>query len=108
MLGHGMRHHESSDLTGFFRKVLDFAGKQQTAKVSNACLRVRMHSGEGGDYLWIANYRKDGPISAVVELPGREITGVEARKGEAGTVKNGKLHITVPARDVTVVKAELK
>ena len=107
MLGWGMRHHENSGMAGFFRKVLDFAGRQQTAKVSDTRLRVRLHSGEGGDYLWIANCRKDAPLSAVIELPGRKITHAKAQRGEAGSVQNGNLHITVPPRDVFVVKVNL-
>lgn len=108
MIGWGTRAHENSDRVGFFRKVLDFAGKKQGIKVSDARVRVRLHSGEGGDYLWVANAYKDADIPVIIELSDHEIISAHAQRGEAGGIADGKLHITVPARDVYIIKIEAK
>ena len=104
MAGWGMRHHEDSERCGFFRRILEFAGKQQRIKVSDQRIRARLHAGEGGEYLWVANYRKDVKIPAVVELTGRAIASAEAMYGSSGEVRDGKLYIEVPPRDLCVVR----
>jgi beta-galactosidase len=108
MAGRGYSVHEGEGSSEFYKSLMTFAGKTQKIKVSDKRIRVRMHSGDGGDYLWIANAKKGVDIPAIIEAGSKEIKSVSPLKGTAGELKNGQLHISVPARDVIVLKVELK
>lgn len=107
MVGNGTRAHQGVGCEGFYHALLAFAGKTQGVTVSDSRIRVRMHAGKGGDYLWIANAGKAHDIPVIIRVSGRQITQVTAKRGAPGRIQDGALHITVPKRDVCVLKVAL-
>lgn len=106
MIGGGYYTHDGSSGSELYKKLMEFAGKPQMIKVSDNRIRVRIHSGDGGDYLWIANAKKCCDIPVIIELEGKKIKSVSSKRGNVGEVKKGSIHITVPSRDVAVLKIE--
>ncbi len=108
MTGNGTLKHAREDCGDFYQALMRFAGKQQRVTVTDPRVRVRMHVGDGGDYLWIANAKKTSDIPVIIRVPGKQIAGVSAKRGTPGEVIDGALHITVPKRDVLIMKVEFK
>ena len=47
--------HHSPDTKAFFAALLDWAGVKQQVKVSVPDVKARLHTGAGGNYLWVVN-----------------------------------------------------
>lgn len=95
----------------FFAKLLDWAGVKPLARVSEAGLQARFHTGAGGSYLWVVNPSRT-PRTIAVTLDavragsfsrGQDLwqTGTPAVK-LAGNV----VQLTVQDRNVAVVRLE--
>jgi beta-galactosidase len=87
--------------TSFFEGVLAFAGKTPRLRVTDFRIAARLHEGDGGTYLWIANpLRQAVPLKA--ELSGDSFSGARTVLGPEAVWKDGSLSVTVPARQVIV------
>jgi beta-galactosidase len=91
--------------TSFFEGCLAFAGKRPLVRVSDSKISARLHRGEGGTYLWIANPLRR-PLPARVEvsaLPGEgSFSSAVPVRGSAGVWREGTLSVEVPAREVII------
>ena len=88
--------------TSFFEGVLKFAGKEPMVKVSDPRIAARLHAGEGGTYLWIANPKRQA-IPARVELTGNPAyKQAKTVLGPDAALKGNCLGVTVPARYVII------
>jgi beta-galactosidase len=104
MCGAGYAVHPEHRSPAFFSQVLDFAGKESHVRSSEPRVKARLHAGEGGTYLWIANPthrtlpvrlklgERWGPFSA-----GCVLWGADA------LVAGRTVTLDAPARDVTVL-----
>ena len=113
MAGAGQYRHAGDDArttpasAGFFAGLLGLPDRPQAQHVtpSDPRIKARLHAGDGGTYLWVANPMRE-PVPVQVRLGAqwgqpavaRTLWGGEARAA-AGTVE-----LTVPARDVTVLE----
>lgn len=107
MPGRGYTVHHGERCGRFYEKLMAFCGLTPRFKVSDNRIRVRLHSGDGGDYLWIANPLKGRQVPVVIESSLGEIRVIESLRGPTGEVREGKLTLTVPVRDVVVLKVKI-
>ena len=88
----------------FFRRLFSFGRDVQYVTVSDPRIRARMHDGPGGTYLWVANHtRAPVPVSVVVGY-GSPPSVVQTVRGPDASIREGTIILTVPARDVTVLR----
>ena len=101
--GGGYYLHPTEDARAFFAGLLAKAGVNPQVRTDNPKIQARLHSGEGGNYLWVTNPTRSAANTTVTVdgltfqkaqdvWGGREI-GVQARK----------LTVTLPARDGAVI-----
>jgi beta-galactosidase len=108
MPSHGYDRRDAAVGREYFARVFEFgATAPQHVRVSDERIRARIHTGEGGTFLWIANHvRADLPVT--VSLSKSWTLGrPEALRGpddvSVSTDKN-EIQLTVPARDVAVYR----
>jgi beta-galactosidase len=109
MTGFGHGSHDNGPLpalsTPFFARLLAWAGQGQHAQSSDPRIKARLHNGDGGVYLWVANPTRQ-PVPVQISLGsqwGPFEQAISLWGGEASC--NGRtLTLTAPARDVTVLE----
>ena len=107
MAGAGYWAHPGDRSSAFFAEVMRFASKEQRVRCSEQRIKARLHQGEDGIYLWVANpVRRDLPVR--LELAeewgpfsrGRSLWGAEA------TVRGCVVELMAGGRDVSVIALE--
>jgi beta-galactosidase len=110
MLGYGYAAHGGDTGTyrgpgrtggAFFDRILEFAGKKSRLRVSDSRIQARIHGGKGGNYLWLANPKRQ-PIPVKVEVVFAPFNEAIIVLGPAAEWKDGTLAATIPARDVII------
>jgi beta-galactosidase len=104
MCGAGYDAHPDDRSPAFYAEVLHLAGVKQQVVCSDPRIKARLHDGEGGTYLWVANPTRQ-PIPVRIELGAgwgpfascRSLWGAEA------TVDRRTIHLTAGRRDVAVL-----
>ncbi|MFN8635751.1 MAG: alpha-amylase family protein [Chloroflexota bacterium] len=95
-------HPDDASTADFFASLIDDA---PAVASSDGRVKSRLHAGEGGRYLWIANPTR-APIPVTLTL--RESVGVVASArtvwGATAIVDARTISLTAPARDVTVLE----
>ncbi|MCB0083802.1 MAG: beta-galactosidase trimerization domain-containing protein, partial [Caldilineaceae bacterium] len=105
MVGAGYGSHPQEGASSLFANLLDFAGKQNHIRSSDPLVKARLHSGDGGMYLWVANpTRQDRPVRLTLADNYSPHTVSETLWGAAVTVHGDQITLLAPARDVTVVR----
>ncbi|MDL2228625.1 beta-galactosidase [Treponema sp. OttesenSCG-928-L16] len=96
-------HYEAPDRAGIslFDGILDFAGKKPLLKVSDSRLTARIHDGDGGTYLWIANPKRQ-VISANIEILFGSFKEAVPVLGPDVSFTGGAAAVNAPARDVII------
>lgn len=88
-----------------FRDLLAWAGKVPDAVISDPLIVARLHTGEGGTYLWVANpTRRDRAVNITLSQDWSDFTSARSLWGAGADVRDGSLTMTAPARDVTVLR----
>ena len=107
MVGAGYGHHPDEGGRAYFASLLTFAGKEQQVICSDSRVKARLHDGEGGAYLWVANpTRAPRPVRARLngvwrgKRAGRSLWGAEA------AMDGDVITLVAQARDVTVIALE--
>jgi beta-galactosidase len=104
MPGRGYTVHGGDRCGRFFRELFALSGRTQLVKRTDPRVRARVHDGEGGTYLWIANpERQDIPLRVTVNGTW-EFSTTETLRGADAAVEGRTLALTAPARDVTVLR----
>jgi beta-galactosidase len=104
MVGAGYTAHAGDDATTLFAGLLPFAGQQPHVRSSDPRVKARLHHGEGGTYLWVANPARQ-PIPVRLTL-GEHWEGYGAGEtlwGAQAKVDGRTINLTAPARDVSVI-----
>ncbi|MEZ4865211.1 MAG: beta-galactosidase [Caldilineaceae bacterium] len=105
MVGAGYAGHSQEGASPFFADLLDFAGKEQHIRSSDPQIKARLHTGDGGIYLWVANpTRQARPARLALGSAWRSFTDSATLWGAQATVAGQTVVLTAPARDVTVLK----
>jgi len=103
-------NHEEGTRT-FFASLLEWAGQKQLTKVSDPTIQARLHSGPGGNYLWVINPGRS-PKTITVTLDssraGSFSTARELWQKDTPPVKiaGNQLQLTVQDRNAAVIKFE--
>ena len=106
---HGDSKHGTSGIApslgrAFFASLLDWGGVAQHVTCSDGRIKARLHAGEGGLYLWVANpTRQPVPVRVAVGDQWGPVGAADTLWGAPATVEHGALALTVPGRDVTVL-----
>jgi beta-galactosidase len=95
---------ETGGNTALYRALASWAGVVPDVTVSDPCVIARLHAGEGGTYLWVANPTR-APRSVAVSLAPRWQAYREVRSlwGAEASIEAGEVRLVAPARDVTVL-----
>jgi beta-galactosidase len=104
MAGYGYATHPDDRSSAFYSVVLAWAGVTQHVVCSEPRVKARLHAGEGGTYLWVANPKRQ-PLPVRLEISGawgpfaacRTLWGAQAR------VDGCTVTLTAGARDVSVI-----
>ncbi len=105
MAGYGYSIHSDKNSSAFFGALLDFAGKSQYVRCSDARVKTRLHTGDGGTYLWVANpQRVDIPVRLEIHHTWGSISKLLALRGGGASLDGCSIALTVQARDVTVIE----
>jgi beta-galactosidase len=101
--------HHSPGTKAFFASLLDWAGIAQQVKVSASDVKGRLHTGTGGNYLWVVNPNRE-PRTVTVTLDKRAgafSRGRDVSQGDAKvSVTGNNIQLTVADRDAAVVLLE--
>ena len=105
MVGYGHALHAASGGNReFYRGLMAWYGVTPDVVTSDPALIARLHTGEGGTYLWIANpTRRARPVRLTVSSSWGPFEEVESLWGASAAVAGREITLTAPARDVTVL-----
>ena len=105
MVGSGHDAHPENGCASFFADVLAYAGKEQHVKVSDKRVKARLHDGDGGTYLWVANAsRQDIPVTVTLGTAWQKFNATQSLAGASASIDGGVVTLVAPARDVTVIR----
>lgn len=102
------RRH-SPGTRAFFAGLLTWAGRKQMIEVSNASVKARLHSGAGGDYLWVVNPARQAQTVTVRldAAAGRYARGRDLwQKGGKVAVAGQTVEAVLEDRNVAVIRLE--
>lgn len=104
MPGRGYTVHDGDRCGRFFRELFAFSGKTQLVERTDPRIRARIHDGDGGTYLWVANpKRQDIPVRITVNGAWM-FSRTRTLRGADAVLEDRTLSLTAPARDVTVLE----
>ena len=90
-----------------FRALLGWAGRIPHVRSSDRFVKARLHDGEGGTYLWVANpTRRDRPVRLTLSEDWGPFTRGHSLWGSECKVDRETVTLSAPARDVTVIALE--
>ncbi len=99
-------HKPESGARQQFRHFLTWANRRQQVTVTDASLTARLHTGEGGTYLWVVNpTRSDKTVSVTLER-GRWRAARRLWGEGLATVKGNAVEVRVQERDAAVLLLE--
>jgi len=105
MIGAGYGHHQQEGASTLFAKLFTLAGKTQHVVSSDPQIKARLHSGEGGTYLWIANpTRQARPARLTIDEHWGGNSVDSPLWGAACTNEGHTISLTASARDVSIVR----
>jgi beta-galactosidase len=112
--GHGQHTRETGDPMSkpvqfggspdLFHHLLEWAGKKQHVVVSDPHIIARLHAGEGGMYLWVANPTKRArKVQIQINQRWGEFSSLETLWGTNADTKQDDIEMTVSPRDVSIL-----
>jgi beta-galactosidase len=107
MAGYGYATHPGDQHSAYFARLLAWAGKTRDVTSSDPRVKARLHAGDGGTYLWVANSTRQA-IPVRLTLSGRWGPYAACRSlwGAQGTVQERVVRLTAGERDVTILALE--
>ena len=104
MAGAGYAHHVGDRSAAFFAEAVAYAGVEQHVWCSEPRVKARLHDGEGGAFLWVANpTRQPLPVQLRLAQVWKALAPGETMWGADAKVANGVIELVAPARDITVI-----
>ena len=104
MAGYGYAAHPDDRSPAFYADVLAWAGVAQHVVCSEPRVKARLHAGEGGTYLWVANPKRQ-PLPVRLELSAAwgPFSSCRSLWGAQAEVDGRTVGLTASARDVAVI-----
>jgi beta-galactosidase len=98
--GYYLRHSTGSK--AFFAGLVKWAGISPRLQSSNPAVQARLHSGAGGNYLWITNpTRAEAKVTVTSDLTFR--TAEDVWESKSASVDGHRVTVSIPARDAAVL-----
>jgi len=105
MAGAGHGAHPADSSAAFYADLLGFAGKSQHITCTDPHIKARLHTGDGGTYLWVSNpTRQDRPVRLVLSDAFASFASSTTLWGADAEASGRTVTLTAPARDVAVLK----
>jgi beta-galactosidase len=103
--GAGYYRHHGEAGRAFFAGLVKLANIEPLLKTDNAGVQARLHSGTGGNYLWVVNpTRKDVRVTVSLAERAPAFRTTEDIWGQRPIAVNGRsVSLSVPARDAAVI-----
>jgi len=103
--GAGYYLHHSPTAKAFFAGLLSLAKVEPQLRTDNTAIQARLHSGAGGNYLWVVNpSRKEASVTVSLAGQAPAFRSAEDLWGKRPvTVGDRKVSVTVAARDAAVI-----
>lgn len=104
-VGAGYAAHPAERSNAFFRDVLTLGGRVPHAVVDDPRIVARLHDGEGGAYLWVANPQRTAlPVRIRLGEPWRGLRPARTLWGAgASATADGAIALTAPGREVSII-----
>jgi beta-galactosidase len=104
MVGAGYAAHPDDRSPAFFADVLAWAGKTQHVTCSEPRAKARLHAGDGGVYLWVANpTRQPLPVRLTLSDSWGPYSSSESLWGSEAKASGRTVILTAGARDIAVI-----
>lgn len=104
MAGVGHATHPGDGSAPFFAHLLAWGGQDPHVTSSAPAVKARLHNGDGGVYLWVANpTHRPIPVELTLGEAWGAYTAARALWGADATVSGRCIELIAPARDVTVL-----
>jgi len=104
MVGYGYATHPDDRSPAFFAEILTWAGKVQHVASSEPRIKARLHDGQGGVYLWVANpVRESLPVRLQLSEMWGPFASCRSLWGAGATVKGRTVELVAGSRDVAVI-----
>jgi len=103
--GAGYYCHHSPETRKFFADLLEWGSVDQRLRSSDPDVKVRLHEGPSGKYLWVLNPARQSR-KVTVQLTARDTelrTGKDVWQGRPVTVEGNTVKVTVGDRDAAVI-----
>lgn len=104
--GAGYYLHHSTEARNFFAGLLAWAGVSPRVQSSDPDVKARLHSGPGGEYLWVINPTRT-PRAVTVTLAARDPApraGEDLWQRQPVTVEGARISVEMEDRNVAVIR----
>jgi beta-galactosidase len=102
--GGGYYHHHTPAARDFFAGLLKRADVEPRLRTDNSAVQARLHSGEGGNYLWVVNPSRNEAKATVSLNAGPEFREAQDLwENRRVTAANRSITVTIPPRDGAVI-----
>jgi len=104
MAGAGYAAHPEDRSPAFYADTLAWAGKTQHVTCTEPRVKARLHAGDGGIYLWVANpTRQPLPVRLTLSAEWGPFSSCESLWGPDAEISERTVTLTAAARDVSVL-----
>ncbi|MEO5997853.1 MAG: beta-galactosidase [Chitinophagaceae bacterium] len=103
--GGGYARHHSAETRKFFAGLLEWGNVSQRVISSDPEVKVRLHEGVGGKYLWVVNATRTSR-EVTIRLSDKvkvSQAGKDLWSGKSASLNNNEIKITVDDRDAAVI-----
>jgi beta-galactosidase len=102
--GGGYYLHHSASARSFFADLLKLANVDPKLRTNNSTIQARLHSGKGGNYLWVVNpSRAEAKVTVSLNTDVSARTAEDIWGGRPITIDKRSMTVSVPARDAAVI-----
>ncbi len=83
------------------------ANAKPQLRTDSAVIQARLHSGAGGNYVWVTNPSRTTARAKVTIANGQKFTSVKELWGDARASSQGPdITVEIPARDAAVIRLD--
>ena len=105
MVGAGYGEHAVNRSSAFFADLLSLSDGVQHVRSSDSRVKARLHDGDGGTFLWVANASRQAiPVQLTLSEAWGPYSSARSLWGAEAEVDRNTLTLSVGARDVTVLE----
>ena len=105
MAGAGYSKHAGTESARFFAELMAFAGKAQRIRCNDPRITTRLHDGDGGTYLWVANPKRQAiPVRLELSADWGPFSSTKSLWGADAQIDGQVVTLTAGARDVAIIR----